>query len=194
MAVYPGLQLLDSKKDQVEGLVAVEKGKYYPTVGLFGNYSLYEEENLATELAPDWMVGVGVSIALVERDGRGGKLAAARSTIRQINSLKRQAKSDLTVLLEKTYRQAQQALEEYKGLGSSEQLAKETVDLRNKAFSQGLSTSLDVVDAELFLAGVKSQRAFALYNHVVALAKLVTISGDLPSFFQYQISPLVEVR
>ncbi|WP_458774934.1 TolC family protein [Desulforhopalus sp. 52FAK] len=194
LSVYPGLRLLDSKKDQVEGLVAVEKGKYYPTVGIFGNYSLYEEENLATELAPDWMVGVGVSIPILERDGRAGKLAAARSTAKQIDSLKNQAMSDLTILLEKTYRQAEQALEEYKGLGSSEQLADETVSLRIKAFSQGLSTSLDVVDAELFLASVKSQRALALYNHVVALAKLVTVSGDLPSFFQYQISPLVEVR
>ena len=194
LAVYPGLQLLDSKKDQVAGLVAVEKGKYYPTVGLFGNYSLYEEESLATELAPDWFVGVGVSIPLVERDGRSGKLKAAQSTIRKIDSLKSQARSDLSVLLEKTYRQAEQDLEEYNGLESSEMLAEETVNLRIKAFSQGLSTSLDVVDAELFLAGVKSQRALALFNYVVALAKLVAISGDLPSFFQYQISPLIEVR
>lgn len=194
LSVYPGLKVLDSKKDQVSGLVAVEKGKYYPTIGFFGNYSLYEEESLATELAPDWMVGVGVSIPLVERDGRAGKLAAARSTMKRIDSLQSQARSDLTVLLEKTYRQAEQALEEYKGLGSSEQLGKETVSLRIKAFSQGLSTSLDVVDAELFLAGIKAQRARALYNHVVALAKLVAISGDLPRFFQYQTSPLVEVR
>lgn len=192
--VYPGLQLLDSKKDQVAGLMAVEKGKYYPTVGLFGNYSIYEEDSLATELTPDWVVGVGVSIPLIERDGRSGKVKAARSTMKKIDSLKSQARSDLTVLLEKTYRQAEQALEEYKGLGSSESLAKETVNLRIKAFSQGLSTSLDVVDAELFLAGVKSQRAVALFNHVVALAKLVAISGDMPSFFEYQISPLIEVR
>jgi len=135
-----------------------------------------------------------VSIPLIERDGRSGKVKAAQSTIRKIESLKSQARSDLSVLLEKTYRQAEQALEEYNGLGSSEMLAEETVDLRIKAFSQGLSTSLDVVDAELFLAGVKSQRALALFNHVVALAKLVAISGDLPSFFQYQISPLIEVR
>jgi outer membrane protein TolC len=194
LQAYPGLQILDSKKDQVTGLLAVEKGKYYPTVGLFGNYSLYEEESLATELAPDWVVGVGVSFPLLERDGRSGKVKAAQATMKKIESLKKQAKSDLTVLLEKTYRQAEQALEEYKGLGSSEELAKETVNLRRKAFSQGLSTSLDVVDAELFLASVKSQRALALYNHVVALARLAAVSGDLPSFFQYQTSPLIEVR
>jgi outer membrane protein TolC len=194
LQAYPGLQLLDSKKDQVTGLLAVEKGKYYPTVGLFGSYSVYEEDSLATELAPDWFVGVGVSFPLLERDGRSGKVKAAQSTMKKIESLKNQARSDLTVLLEKTYRQAEQSLEEYQGLGSSEELAKETVKLRNKAFSQGLSTSLDVVDAELFLAGVKSQRALALYNHVVALARLAAVSGDLSSFFQYQTSPLIEVR
>jgi len=194
LAYYPGLGVLESKKEQATGLITVEKGKYLPTVGLFGNYSLYEEDNLANKLAPDWVVGVGVTIPLFDRSGRSGNLAAAKSMVKRIDAMQLQAQSDLSVLVEKSYHQTKQALEEYKGLGSSLKLAEETVELRVKAFNQGLATSLDVVDAELFRASIKTQRAVAAYKHVVTLAKLYAVSGQLQSFLLYQNSQGTEVR
>jgi len=194
LASYPGLGVLGSKKDQAEGLIAVERGKYFPTVALFGNYSLYEEDDLTSKLLPDWVVGVGMNIPLFERSGRAGNLAAAKSMVRQINALERQARSDLSVLVEKSYHQAEQSLEEYQGLGSSLKLAEETVVLRAKAFDQGLSTSLDVIDAELFLAGIKMQRAVAVYNYVVTLAKLHAVSGQPENFLLFQKRQGTEVR
>jgi hypothetical protein len=43
-----------------------------------------------------------------------------------------------------------------------------------------------VVDAELFLAGIQTQRAVAIYNYVVTLATLAAISGEPESFLLYQ--------
>ena len=183
----PGLDILKAKRDQAAGLVAVEEGKYYPTVALFGNYSLYEEDDLANKMLPDWVLGIGVKMPLLERSGRSGNLQAAKSVIRQLDYLQSQARSDLGVLVEKTYRQAEQALEEYQGLSSSLKLAEETVSLRSKSFDQGLSTSLDVVDAQMFLAGIKTQRAGAVYSYVLALAKLLVVSGRMETFFKYQL-------
>jgi outer membrane protein TolC len=107
--------------------------------------------------------------------------------VRQLEFLQSQTRSDLSVLVEKTYRQAEQAIEEYHGLVSSLHLAEETVSLRSKSFQQGLSTSLDVVDAEMFLAGVKTQRSAAAYSYVITLAKLLAVSGQMETFFSYQI-------
>ncbi|WP_200802350.1 TolC family protein [Desulfopila aestuarii] len=186
---YPALGMLDAKKEQASGVVDIEKGKYLPTVALFGNVNLYEEDDLLNKaLMPDWFLGVGVSLPLVDRSGRAEQLSAAKSTVKRIDHLELQARSDLSVLVEQAYRQAQQALEEYHGLGSSVKLAEETVNLRGKAFSQGLSTSLDVVDAQLFLAGVKSQRAVAQYNYIVSLAQVLAVGCDQESFLQYQNS------
>jgi len=194
LASYPGLGVLESKKIQAEGLIAVERGKYFPTVALFGNYSLYEEDDLTSKLLPDWIVGIGMNIPIFERSGRTGNLAAAKSMVREINARERQSRSDLSVLVEKSYYQAEQFLEEYQGLGSSLKLAEETVDLRAKAFSQGFSTSLDVIDAEMFLAGIKMKRAVAVYNYVVTLAKLYAVSGQPESFMLYQMTQGTEVR
>ena len=187
LASSPGLSILKAKQEQAAGLIAVEKGKYYPTIAVFGNYSLYEEDDLAGKMLPDWIVGVGLKLPLLERSGRSGNLSAAKSLVHQLEYLQNQARSDLSVLVEKTYRQAEQAIEEYQGLASSVKLAEETVSLRIKSFEQGLSTSLDVVDAEMFLAGVKTQRSVAIYSYVVALAKLLATSGQMETFFSYQI-------
>lgn len=183
---YPGLGVLKAKKDQATGLVAVEKGKYLPEVAVMGNYMVSEKNSLSTELAPDWFVGVGVNFTLFDRDGRAEKLASARTSIRQVDSLIAQAVKDLSILTEENYRQAQQSYEEYQGLASSLELGKESLELRNKSFSQGLSTSLDVVDAEMFLAGVTIQRSVASYNYVKYLANLLVLSGEVDSFVEYQ--------
>ncbi|MEE4242188.1 MAG: TolC family protein, partial [Desulfopila sp.] len=191
---FPGLGLLESKQKQAEDLVIMEKGRYYPTVALVGNYNIYEEDNLAGELLPEWIVGVGLKLPLMERSGRSGDVAAAKSMVKQLEFLQNQARNDLAVMVEKTYRQTEQAKEEYHGLRSSLELAEETVLLRTKAFNQGLSTSLDVVDAELFLAEVKTRRSAAVYNHVIALAKLLALSDKIDAFFQYQNPLITEVQ
>ncbi len=189
---YPGLGVLGSKKEQVSGVVDLEKGKYLPTVALFGSYNLHEEDDLLGGLIPDWFMGVGVSIKILDRSGRAGQLSAAKSTMKRLDHLELQAKSDLSVLVEQTYRHAEQALEEYHGLGSSIKLAEEMVNLRCKAFSQGLSTSLDVVDAEMFLAGIQTQRAVAVYNYIISLGKILAVSSDQEQFGIYQNSKGIE--
>ena len=186
LASYPGLHQLNTRRKQAEGLADVEKGKYFPTVALVGNYNLYEQDELATKLMPDWLLGVGVSMPLLERSGRHGNLQAARTAVSRIDHMYRQAESDLSILVEKTHRELMQALEEYEGLRSSKSLAEETVRLRIQAFSQGLGTSLDVVDAELFLASVKTQRAVAAHQAVTGLARLLALGGRPEEFFSYQ--------
>jgi len=186
LATYPGLALLDSKEKQANSLIDAEKGKYYPEVYLYGDYSLHEDDSLASQMKPDWLVGVGVNIPLIENSGRSEQVKAAHSAVSQVRYLKAQAKQDLSVLVQKTYLEAQQAQEEVLGLESSINLAQENLKLRKKAFSQGLSTSTDVVDAQLYVASVQTQKAAASFNYLISLSKLLALSNEMDSFSQYQ--------
>ncbi|HDY7739852.1 TPA: TolC family protein [Vibrio vulnificus] len=188
LATYPGLDLLSAKEKQASALIKAEKGKYYPEVYLYGDYSLYEDDSLASEMKPDWLVGVGVNIPLLENTGRSDKVKAANSMVSQVQSLKAQAKEDLSVLVQKTYLEAQQAIDEVIGLESSIRLAKENLDLREKAFKQGLSTSLEVVDAQLYRASVETQQSAARFRYLLSLTKLLALSSEMNSFNQYQSS------
>lgn len=182
LSQHPALKLLEAKEAQANGLVSLEKGKYHPTVFLFGNYTLYEDDSLFSKLEPDWMVGVGVKVPLLSRDGRSGKVEAAKSALLQARYTKAQTRQDLSMLLDQSYRQLLQAEEEVNSLNTSVELASENLRLREIAFNQGLSTSIDRVDAELKLSAVNTQQLAARYRYVQAYARLMAISGQLEQF------------
>lgn len=179
---HPALKLLEAKEAQANGLVSMEKGKYHPTVFLFGNYTLYEDDSLFAKTEPDWMVGVGVKVPLLSRDGRSGKVEAAKSALLQARYTKAQTRQDLSLLLDQSYRQLLQAEEEIEALNVSLELATENLHLREIAFNQGLSTSIDRVDAELKLSAAKTQQLGARYHYIQAYARLMAISGQLDEF------------
>lgn len=190
LATYPGLDILNAKQKQAVSSIKAEKGKYYPEVYLYGDHVLYEDDSLASEMAPDWFIGIGINIPLLERSGRFQKVQAAHSAVLQIRHLRHQAKQDLIVLVEKTYFQAEQAIEEVQGLDSSLALAQENLKLRKKAFNQGVSTSLDVIDAELYMADIKTQQLVASFNYVIALNKLLALSSEMSTFTHYELHAL----
>ncbi|MGC9460865.1 TolC family protein [Vibrio genomosp. F10] len=186
LATYPGLELLDAKELQASSLIKAEKGKYYPEVYLYGDYSLHEDDTLASQMKPDWMVGVGVSIPLIESSGRSHTVKAANSMVQQVRSLKAQAREDLSVLVQKTYLEAQQSIDEVLGLESSIALATENLNLRERAFVQGLSNSLEVVDAQLYLASIQTQQSAARFHYLVSLNKLLALTSEMNTYHQYQ--------
>lgn len=194
LSTYPGLDILNAKEKQANSSIKAEKGKYYPEVFLYGDYVLYEDDSLASEMAPDWFVGIGINVPLMENSGRSDKLRASHSAVSQVRYLRSQARQDLTVLVEKTYYQAQQAIEEFQGLDSSLALAEENLKLRKKAFNQGLSISLDVIDAELYMASIKTQQQLASFNYVIALNKLLALSSQMSTFSNYEISALQQTQ
>lgn len=187
---YPGLDILNAKEKQANSLIDAENGKYYPEVYLYGDYNLYEEDSLIGQMTPDWLVGIGVSVPLLENSGRSDQVKAAHSAVSQVRYLKAQAMQDLQVLVKKTYLEAEQALEEVTGLNSSIDLAQENLTLRQKAFAQGLSTSLDVVDAELYLASIQTQQYAASFNYLISLNKLLALTSEMNTFDIYKQSAI----
>lgn len=190
LLTYPGLDILNAKQKQAASSIKAEKGKYFPEVYLYGDYVVYEDDSIVSDLAPDWLVGIGVNVPLFDNSGRSEKVQAAHSTELRVQYLYQQARQDLTVLVKKTYFEAQQAIEEAQGLDSSLALADENLKLRKKAFNQGLSSSIEVVDAELFLASIKIQQQVAKFNYIIALNKLLSLSGEISTFTQYELTAL----
>jgi len=187
LANHPGLGILDQKKVQAQGLIDAKRGEYFPEVFVFGNYNLYEQDSLTSDLTPDWVVGIGGKVNLYSRNGRSDKLAAAETTLTQVDFLKSQATRDIETLVEKTWREGFTSLEEYGGLESSVALADENIRMREIAFTQGLSTSLEVVDAELFHAEVQTQRLAAAYRYVLSLVRLLALSNQMDDFSSFQM-------
>jgi len=66
-------------------------------------------------------------------------------------------------------------------------LAEENLRLRERGFSEGQATSIDVNDARNASARSQTARAVAAYDYVTALAQLLQAAGraqSLPDFIQ----------
>jgi len=183
---YAGLDIIKSKQKQNDSMIIIEQAEYYPTFYAFGNYALHKDNSASLDDTLDWIAGVGVKYKFLSRSGRNEKIAAAKMLKNRLSHTLKQAQKDLTLLVERTYKEMLQYKNEYEDLSSSLALAKENLRLRELAFSEGLATSIDVVDAQTFLTGAKTKRLNAIYNFVQKISQLAVLSGQRELFFELE--------
>lgn len=181
---HPALDIIEAKREQAVAGVAVEKGRLKPEVYLFGAKEL--DRGDLTLLDPDWAAGVGVRVVLFERSDRTHRLAAAKLRERQVALLVTDLRNNLRILVEKSYREADLARDQYASLDSTLALAQENLRVRESAFREGVGTSLDVVDARTTLVRAETARALTTAQYAVALANLLEASGQPDQFFEYE--------
>ncbi len=180
---YTALRLLDAKSKQTDALLAMEEAEWHPQVAAYGDYNLYRDDSPLMQSLPIWFAGVMVKIDLIERSDRSEKVRMAKLLGQKVHHLRLEALENLRILVEKTYKQMQASYEEYKSLDSSLALAEENERLRAVSFREGLSTSVEVVEAQTFLQGVKTRRLKAAYDFVRNVARLCVLSGEREHFF-----------
>jgi outer membrane protein TolC len=172
--------------------LAAQRGSWLPEVYLFGVKELYTDD--LTVLDPKWATGVGARYALFDGFSRWNRTQAARSVVRRVDLLEARARRDIGILVEKQHSELDKAREQFTALDSTLALADENLRARTRAFEEGLSTSTEVVDARLALAGVKLERLLAAYDFDVALAELLEASGQSPRFETFRASAETEVN
>ena len=187
------LALLDAKEKQSKSFIKVQKADFYPEVLGYGDYNLYRDDSPLMQSLPNWFAGIIVKINLLERKDRAQEISIARLQNAKVKALKKEAVDNLKILLQKSYEEMLSSLKEYKALDSSLALAKENYRLRSLSFEEGLATSSDVVDAELFLQSVETKRLNAAYNFVTKLSHLSVLSGEREKFFEIAKMADIEV-
>ena len=182
---YAGLKILDAKEKQSSALVDIKKSAWHPEIVGYANYNLYKDDSILSKSLPQWFAGVMVKIDLLQRSDRGEEIEAAKLLNSKVKHLRAEALENLALLVEKTYKEMLAYKEEYFSLDSSIALSQENYRLRSIAFKEGLSTSVELVDAQMFLLGAKTKKLNAAYNYVQKLSQLCVLSGDREIFFEF---------
>jgi outer membrane protein TolC len=182
----PQLQQVDSKRELAATGVKLEKSNYLPTVAITGTYDMANKD--LSPYVPDWMVGVGLKWSLFEGTSRYRNLQAAKFKEDQVEQAGLKAEEDIKTVIKKLHQQLGMQVEQLEELDKTLEFAQTYVESRDKAFHEGLSTSTELVDANLLLAKVKIERLQAIYNYDVTLASLVQVCGSPDLFLEYQAS------
>jgi len=192
LAENPALKQLSAKREVAHQEYKKELGTFSPEVYLFGVKELYKND--LTVLDPRWAVGVGVTFNLFEGFSGYNRVKAAQNQEMRVSHLEQEGRLTIETLVEKRYQEVMKAVEQYEANETARQSAEEYLRVRKLAFDEGYATSLDVVDAQLALSKVKTERLVAVFEFDVALAELLEASGHSERFEEYRSQRDVEVQ
>lgn len=188
----PLLKELAAQKNMAHQGYKKEIGTYSPEIALFGTREI-DRCNFDIP-TPKWAVGVAMNFTLFDGMGRYNKLQAAKARERRVAQVAEDAHDKIDTLVELQYKEMLKARERYESLKAAADLSTELVRIRQRAFAEGMATSLEVVDAELNASKVKIEKLQSGFEYDVALAKLLEASGRSEFYDQYRKKGHVEVE
>ena len=106
-----------------------------------------------------------------------------------MEALEQKAEQDITLLVEELYNNVQSVLATVTSVERSERFAEEFLRTKRSAFSEGVATATDVVDATLNLSRARLERVQTAYEFDTALARLLNVSGMSEAFLRYLHAP-----
>lgn len=182
LGASPVLKSVVAQRRQAEQGVTAAKAAWLPQVYAFANYNMIKHYLTIPE--PDWIAGIGLKFTLWDNKDRNASIAAANSLVTKAQAAHDEARNRIQTAVQTAYLKSNEAREAYRLTDSTLSLAKENLRLREKGFSEGLSTADEVNDARTKLLAAEIARRVAAYRFVIAWAMLNAACGDMNTFEQ----------
>lgn len=182
LGASPVLKSVVARRRQAEQGVTAAKAAWHPQIYAFANYNMIKHYLTIPE--PDWIAGIGLKFTLWDNKDRNASIAAANSLVTKAQAAHDEARNRIQTAVQTAYLKSNEAREAYRLTDSTLSLAKENLRLREKGFSEGLSTADEVNDARTKLLAAEIARRVAAYRFVVAWAMLNAACGDMNAFEQ----------
>jgi len=185
----PTLAEVRSRQAQADAAVRAERGSFLPTLGAFGRRELYTGD--LTLLDPDWAVGLVAEWTLFDGFQRRARVDQAAARSDRLAALRADAERQIELLVRQRHEQLVTARARLDSFSATRELAEESLRVQQRAFEEGLASSLDVIDAELALSRVRLGELEARLQAWSALAGLYAASGQsalLPERIEAQLA------
>lgn len=180
---HPELDRLRALEAQAEAGVTIERSAQRPVIYGFGQYNFDRRDALLTD--PDWTVGIGLRYKIASGLGRNQSVEAARQTALQAHAGLQEARTQIEIGVAGAWNDAEAARRRFLLLDSALESAGENLRLQGLAYREQQATSLDVIDAELGLGRARIQHAQTAHDYVMALARLLDLSGQIARLPDY---------
>jgi outer membrane protein TolC len=176
----PIFKIIQLKKDQISDKYKLERSEFLPKIFLFGRYEIMDK--YLSILEPKWIVGIQGSINLFNGFKDKNKMQQTKHQGKEIEYLESDTKSKIDLLLEKNYRDMLNSKYRFEKLEANINLAEENLRLTSGRFQTGMSTSLDVIDAQLVLEKNLIERKFSLFEYYKSINEIYLTTGNPKDF------------
>ena len=155
--------------------VRLARASLLPEVAVVGGVSLYSP-NLSN-MIPRWAVGVEARITLFDGLSKERGLQAAKAKAKSVITDVENARSDIRLLVENEYYNMINALEDISTAEISIRLAESYYQSAYDGFKAGVTSSSELMDAEVNRSASKLSYIHAVYQYCLSLARLLEASG-----------------
>lgn len=178
----PIVKILDSKNRVAKNTIKINQGDYLPVIAIFGKQNL-ASYNMPQNLSPRSTMGATLTWTIF--DGLARKQRVKQSKIElEINKKQyNEAEKQLKASIHKAYYELLDAEQNIKTLSSTLEMTEELIRIRKVAYSEGMATASEVVDALLANSKVQLLQLSAYYQYDLMLATLLTLCG-MPEYFE----------
>ena len=179
----PSLEEVEQRRELALQNRNMRRAAFFPEVSALATGPLVQHQ--LSPLVPRWMVGVSLNFNIFNGLSREYEYSSARHTLRRVEALQRQGRRDVQLLVESLYEELLNARRRLASLASSESFAAEYLRSKRLAFTEGVATSIEVLDASLALCGVRVEQLNTAYRFDVSLARLLASAGMADMFSAY---------
>ncbi len=168
-----------------EKVLAIEKAGVLPTIGLYGQVAMqgqskrdqltgaFYDRNRAISAS----AGIALTIPIFDGFRTRGKVQQARASLRRSEYELERARKAIRLEVTKAVQDLESLKREYESQSATVSLAEETFAIARTRFRNGLSTHLELTDAEMALDFARTNVAETLYRYNVAVANLERVLG-----------------
>lgn len=178
--------LLSAKEDislSIQG-EKVAQSELLPEVAALGTTTIFSH-NLST-MVPRWSVGIGVNLKLFDGLGKERRYVAAQKMTEMVRSIVNDAEQGVILLVDREYYNAINSLNTITTLDRSIEFAASYLQAKKDGFTEGITPSAEVIDAQLQLEAAHLERCNTAYSFCKSLARLLEVSGLSNRFDEYR--------
>lgn len=185
LASRSDLRQLELTEDLRRTELRLEQVEYFPTVNVFGSYTINAQQNGRPDFfgsirAYGRTIGVRVSLPVFNGFQRESRIDQRRAALRAAQGQTRlaadQAAADVLTLAE----QVEEALLRSRGQELAVRWARRGFEIASAQHREGLSSQLEVTDAEVALRQSEFNYAQAVFDYLTARARLDEAVGRVP--------------
>ena len=185
LAARSDLRQLELTEDLRRTELRLEQVEYFPTVSVFGSYTINAQQNGSPEFFGSPRVygrSVGVRITLPIFNGfqREARIDQRRAALLAAQSQFRLAADQASVDVHSLADQVEEALLRARGQRLAVQQAQRGFEIASAQHREGLSSHLELTDAEVALRESEFNYAQAVYDYLTTRARLDEAVGRVP--------------
>lgn len=172
----PDTLALDAQYNSQKATLDSALGEYYPRLSGNAAYNLEGDEYPKDK---NWNLGATITFPLFSGFATKGKVAESRAQLQKIQAEKEVLEQNVCLEVEQAFWATKEAEELIQTTEKNVIQARENLDLAEGRYKAGLGSAIEFMDAQILYTKANVDHIQALYDHKVAVARLLRAVGRL---------------